>query len=121
MAKNKGFKGYKSEEQKYAPGKKGSGKPKYQNTVKEARVNTRAEAKQSIKNVSKITGKKLTEKDISRKAEKRPNLAKQIDREEKVRKGVRTEKSATKTPVKRSVVTRGRGGAGGGMFNVKNR
>ncbi len=121
MAKNKGFKGYKSDEQKYAPGKKGSGKPKYQNTIKEARVNTRAEAKQSIKNISKITGKKLTEKDISRKAEKRPNLAKQIDREEKIRKGVRTEKPATKTPVKRSVATRGRGGGLGGMFGVKNR
>jgi hypothetical protein len=124
MAKNKGFKGYKSDKQKYAPEKKGSGKPKYKNVIKEARVNTRAEAKESVKSVAKITGKKLTKKDISRKAEKRPNIAKQIDREEKIRKGVRTEKSTTKTPVKRSTVRAGfgRGGAGiGGMFGVKNR
>jgi len=121
MAKNKGFKGYESEEQKYTPPKKGRGKPKYQNVIKEARVNTRAEAKQSIKNIAKITGKKLTKKDISRKAEKRPNIAKEIDREYKIRKGVRTEKPATKTPVKRSVAKFGRGGGIGGMFGVKNR
>lgn len=119
MAKNKGFKGYKSEEQKYTPSKKGTGKPKYQNVVKEARVNTRAEAKQSVKNVAKVTGKKLTKADISRKAEKRPNIAKQIDREYKIEKGVRTAPSSTKTPVKRSV--RSRGGGMGGALSPKNK
>ena len=125
MAKNKGFKGYKSEEQRYEQPKKGRGKPKYQNTVKDARVNTRAEEKDVQKRVGKMAGKKLTKKDVSRKAERLGNIPKRIDREEKVRKGVRTEKPATKTPVKRSTAVRSgggfRGGMGGGMFGIKNR
>ena len=125
MAKNKGNKGNRTGAAVYEQPKKGRGKPKYQNVIKEARVNTRVKEKEAVKTVSKITGKKLTKKDISRKAEKGGNIAKQIDREEKVRKGVRTEKPATKTPVKRSRVVRSgggfRGGIGGGMFGIKNR
>ncbi len=121
MAKNKGNKGNRTGAAVYEQPKKGSGKPKYQNVIKESRVNTRATEKKRVKEIAKITGKKLTKKDISRKAEKMGNIAKQIDREEKVRKGVRTEPSKVKTPVKRSVVSRGRGGGIGGMFGVKNR
>lgn len=122
MAKNKGFKGYKNPEDRYKEPTKGRGKPKYQNVVKEARVNTKSDAKERAKNIAKITGKKLSKKDISRKAAKEPNTARQIDIEEKERKGVRTAKPTTpKVPVKRSTPrggglrAGGRLGGGGGM------
>jgi hypothetical protein len=111
MATNKGSKGNRAGADVYKQPTPGRGKPKYQNVIKEARVNTRTSAKQEVKNVSKVLGKKLTQKDISRKAEKRGNVARQIDIENKERKGVRTPKSTTKVPVKRS----GRGGSLGGL------
>jgi hypothetical protein len=114
MAKNKGFKGYKTEEQRYEQPKKGRGKPKYQNVVKESRVDTKAEDKATAKTVARIAGKKMTKKAASRRADRQPNLPKRIDREEKVRKGVRTNPPATKTPVKRSKAVRSSGGFRGG-------
>ena len=88
----------------------GSGKPKYQDVVKSERTNTKASSKESIKSGSKVLGKKRTKQEVNRKADKKPNVAKQIDREYKERKGVRTAKPSTpKVPVKP------RGGRGGGM------
>lgn len=102
----------------YEPPVKGSGKPKYQNVVKEARINTKKDSTQSAKTMSKITGKKVSDAAAKRKADTKPNVAKMIDREEKVRKGVRTEKPSTpRVPVKG-----GRGGGGiAGAFGIKNR
>ena len=81
---------------------KGSGKPKYQNVIKEARTNTKKSETQVQKNISKITGKKVSDTTAKRKADAKPNTAKQIDREYKVQKGVRTEKPSTpKVPVKK--------------------
>ena len=95
---------YKSNPSKaYEPPVKGSGKPKYQNVIKEARINTKAKETQTQKNISKITGKKLNDAAAKRKADKMPNTAKQIDREYKEQKGVRTAKPSTpKVPVKKS-------------------
>ena len=110
---------YKTKPSKtYEPPVKGSGKPKYQNVVKEARINTKKAAIQSVKTMSKITGKKVSDAAAKRKADKMPNTAKQIDREYKVQKGVRTEKPSTpRVPVKG-----GRGGGGiAGAFGIKNR
>jgi hypothetical protein len=102
MAKNKGFKGYKKEEDRYKPATKGRGKVKYQNVIKEARVNTKSDAKEQAKFVAKLAGKKISDKAASRKADKKVNTARQIDIEEKERKGVRTAKPTTpKVPVKR--------------------
>ena len=85
---------------------KGSGKPKYQNVIKEARVDTKAPRKEEIKNVREITkapGAKVSKTEVMRKASNEPNIAKQIDREYKVEKGVRTESPSTpKVPVKGS-------------------
>jgi hypothetical protein len=89
----------------YDAPKKGSGKPKYQNVIKEARVNTKQAEK-----MERLAGKKLSKSEAQARTRKAVNTAKQIDREEKVRKGVRTEKPSTKkVPVKT------RGGKGGGM------
>ena len=95
-----------------APGKtyeqpvKGSGKPKYQNVIKEARTDTKATRKESIKkgqSILKPIGVKATKQEITRKASKEPNIAKQIDREYKEQKGVRTAKPATpKVPIKKN-------------------
>ncbi len=105
MAKNKGNKG---KAETYAAPKKGSGKPKYKNTVKEVRVNTK-----QAERLESLSGKKLSKSESQARTRKAPNLPKQIDREEKVRKGVRTEKPSTpKVPVKPS---RGGGGMRGGM------
>ena len=91
---------------KYEPTIKGSGKPKYQNVIKEARVDTKAPRKQEIKDFApgrKPVGTKPSKQEITRKAGKAPNIAKQIDRETKVGKGQRTEKPLTpKVPVKKS-------------------
>ena len=95
-----------SSTKKYEPPVKGSGKPKYQNVIKEARVDTKAPRKEEIKNVRQITkapDAKVSKKEITRKASNEPNIAKQIDREYKVEKGVRTESPSTpKVPVKGS-------------------
>lgn len=61
---------------KNLPSKKGSGKVKYKNTTKEARVNT----KEAVKGFPQL---------------KNQNIPKLNDREEKVRKGVRTESPST--------------------------
>ena len=102
-APSTGLKKFLGQEAKmYEPTKKGSGKPKYQNVIKEARVNTkRAEKMESL------AGKKLSKSESQARARKATNTAKEIDREEKVRKGVRTEKPSTK-----KVPVKPRGGAG---------
>lgn len=88
---------------KYDPPVKGSGKPKYQNVVKEARTDTKAPSKASLKTMKELVGKKVTKQELNRKAGKKPNVAKEIDRENKVTKGVRTEKPKTpKVPVKKT-------------------
>ena len=114
---------YKTKPSKtYEPPVKGSGKPKYQNVIKEARVDTKAPGKKAAQGAAKVLRDtrygKPSKEEIMRKESKRPNIAKQIDREEKVRKGVRTEKPSTpRVPVKG-----GRGGGGiAGAFGIKNR
>ena len=121
-APSTGLKKFLGQESKmYEPAKKGSGKPKYQNVIKSERVNTKEPRKEPIKNVSKVLkslGTKTSKQEVTRKAGKSPNIAKQIDREEKVRKGVRTEKPSTKkVPVK----PRGGRGMSGTIGNVENR
>ena len=109
------------ESKMYEPIKKGSGKPKYQNVIKEARVNTkRAEKMESL------AGKKLSKSEAQARTRKATNTAKEIDREEKVRKGVRTEKPSTKkVPVKPRVGGGGLrgplGSLGGGMRGPLNK
>jgi len=94
------------ESKMYDPIKKGSGKPKYQNVIKEARLDTKKPT------ATRVAGKALTKAEAKAKMKKAPNLPKQIDREEKVRKGVRTEKPSTKkVPVK----PRGGSGMRGGL------
>ena len=103
MATNKGAKG---KPETYKETKKGSGKPKYQNVIKEARVNTKKPT------VTRLAGQALTKAKAKAKMKKQPNIPKQIDREEKIRKGVRTAKPSTpKVPVK----VRGGGGLRGGL------
>jgi hypothetical protein len=83
---------------KYEPPVKGSGKPKYQNVIKEARL----EPKKATTPTS-LSGKKLTAEQIKRMAQKKPNLAKEIDREAKMKKGQVTAKPKTpKVPVKKT-------------------
>ena len=86
----------KSSTKKYEPPIKGSGKPKYQNVIKEARIQPKQSATSTMS-----AGKKRSPQEIVRRADRTPNLAKQIDREYKVEKGIRTEKSNVKVPVKR--------------------
>ena len=103
MATNKGAKG---KPETYKEPKKGSGKPKYQNVIKEARVNTKKVT------TARIAGKTLTKAEAKAKANKSPNLAKEIDREAKEKKGQRTAKPSTpKVPVK----ARGGSGMRGGI------
>jgi len=90
------------EEKMYEPRKKGTGKLKYQNVIKEARVDTKKDTKPVA-----VAGKKLTKSEAQARNRKAENIAKQIDREEKIRKGVRTEKPSTK-----KVPVKPRGGAG---------
>jgi hypothetical protein len=98
-----GLKKFLGQEAKmYEPTKKGSGKPKYQNVIKEARVDTKKNTK-----LEALSGKKLTKSEAQARNRKAENIAKMIDREEKVRKGVRTEKPSTK-----KVPVKPRGGAG---------
>jgi hypothetical protein len=122
-APSTGLKKFLGQEAKmYDAPKKGSGKPKYQNVIKEARVNTkRAEKMESL------AGKKLSKSESQARARKAINTAKEIDREEKVRKGVRTEKPSTKkVPVKPRGGAGMRGGlgsfgSGGGMRGSVNK
>ena len=100
-----GLKKFLAQEDKmYEPIKKGSGKPKYQNVIKEARVDTKKPT------VTRVAGKALTKAEAKAKMKKSPNIPKQIDREAKEKKGQRTEKPSTKkVPVK----PRGGGGMRG--------
>ena len=87
----------KSSSKKYEAPVKGSGKPKYQNVIKEARVNTKQASK-----LDSLGGKKLNKSESQSRTRTAPNLAKQIDREYKTQKGVRTAKPTTpKVPVKK--------------------
>ena len=87
----------KSSTKKYEPPVKGSGKPKYQNVIKEARIQPKQSATSTMS-----AGKKRSSQEIVRRADRTPNLAKQIDREYKIEKGVRTAKPTTpKVPTKK--------------------
>jgi len=115
---------YGQEAKKYDPAVKGSGKPKYQNVVKEARLNTKKKPADSIIKVKeKILGKKVTQQQKRAIRNKVDNIPKVIDREAKEKKGQRTEKPSTpKVPVKpRGGGMRGGGGVGSGGFNKANR
>ena len=107
-APSTGLKKFLAQEEKmYEPRKKGTGKLKYQNVIKEARVDT----KKSTKPVA-IAGKKLTKSEAEARNRKSENIAKLNDREEKIRKGVRTAKPSTpKVPIK----PRGGSGMRGGL------
>ena len=89
---------------KYEPPVKGSGKPKYQNVVKEGRLNTKKSQVESTTKVKeKILGKNVTKQEKRAIGNRVANTAKMIDRETKVGKGQRTEKPLTpKVPVKKS-------------------
>lgn len=98
---------------------KGSGKLKYKNTIKEARVNTKQAEK-----MDRLAGKKLTKSEAQARTRNSKNLPKQIAKEEKIRKGVNTEKPKTpKVPVKPRGGMRpgGMGLGGGGGMNRTNR
>jgi hypothetical protein len=115
-----GLKKFLNQEDKmYEPRKKGSGKPKYQNAVKEARLDTKKKPVTSIVKVKeKILGKNVTQQEKRAIGNKVENIAKVIDREAKEKKGQRTEKPSTKkVPIK----IRGGRGMGGTIANVKNR
>jgi hypothetical protein len=86
----------KNPAKKYEPPVKGSGKPRYQNAIKEARINTKQASK-----MSDLAGRKLSKSESQARTRNAPNIAKQIDREYKVQKGVRTEKSNVKVPIKK--------------------
>lgn len=103
-----GLKKFLGQEAKmYDAPKKGSGKPKYQNVIKEARLDTKKPT------ATRVAGKALTKAEAKAKMKKAPNLPKQIDREEKIRKGVRTEKPSTKKVPVKSPKVRGGGGIRG--------
>ena len=86
----------------YDPPKKGTGKPAYKNVIKEERVNTKKSAVESKVLVKNILGKKFNAQEKRAVGNKAPNLAKSIDREEKIRKGVRTQSPSTsKVPTKK--------------------
>jgi hypothetical protein len=115
MATNKGNKG---KPETYEQPKKGSGKPKYQDTIKKVRVNTKKSQVDATVNLKKnIIGKNVTKQEKRAIGNKVANMAKEIDREYKEKKGVRTAKPSTaKVPVK------SRGGRGGGLggLNINN-
>ena len=82
---------------RFDPPVKGSGKPKYKNTIKEARVDTKKDTKLSV-----LAGKKLTKSESAARNRKSENIPKQIAKEEKIRTGVNTAKPTTpKVPVKK--------------------
>ena len=77
---------------------KGSGKLKYKNTVKEARVNTKQAEK-----MDRLAGKKLSKSEAQARTRKATNIPKQIAKEEKIRTGVNTTKPSTKkVPTKKT-------------------
>ena len=81
---------------RFDPPVKGSGKPKYKNTIKEARVDTKKLS------TDRIAGKKLTKSEATARARKTPNLPREIAKEEKIRTGINTAKPTTpKVPVKK--------------------
>jgi hypothetical protein len=103
--------------------KKGSGKPKYKNTIKEARLNTKEGSPLSKSNLKRAAGKKVTKSEAQATRRKEDNTPKAIAKEEKIRTGVNTAKPTTpKVPVKPRGGMRGGGmlGGGGGM-NRTNR
>ena len=92
-----------SSTKKYEAPVKGSGKPKYQNVIKEARLNTKERAVKGIENTKNIVGKQVTQQQRRALGNKVENTAKMIDREAKELKGQRTVKPSTpKVPVKKS-------------------
>jgi len=92
---------------KYDPPVKGSGKEKYQNVIKSERLDTKASSKANLKTIKELVGKKVTKQELNRKAGKKPNVAKEIDREQKITKGVRTAKPTTpKVAVKKKAPTK---------------
>ena len=98
--------------------KKGSGKPKYKNTIKEARLNTKKGSPLSESNLKRVAGKKVTKSEAQASKRKENNTPKAIAKEEKIRTGVNTAKPKTpKVPVKPRGGMRGGGmlGGGGGM------
>jgi len=75
----------------------GSGKLKYKNTIKEARVNTKQAEK-----MDRLAGKKLSKSEAQARTRNAANLPKQIAKEEKIRTGVNTAKPSTpKVPAKK--------------------
>ena len=92
----------KSSTKKYEAPIKGSGKPKYQNVIKEDRLNTKKRSVESTTKVKqKILGKAVTQQEKRSLGNRVENVPKIIDREYKVQKGVRTEKSNVKVPIKK--------------------
>lgn len=90
---------------------KGSGKLKYKNTIKEARINTKQAEK-----LDRLAGKKLTKSESQARTRNSKNLPKQIAKEEKIRTGVNTAKPTTpKVPVKPKGGRGLRGGTLGGF------
>jgi hypothetical protein len=104
----------------YKPPVKGSGKPKYQNVIKEARLNTKKKSVTSTTKVKeKILGKKVTQQEKRAMGNRVENVPKIIDREAKELKGQRTAKSSTlKIPVKPRSGMGSRGNRGGGLGGV---
>ena len=95
---------------------KGSGKVKYQNTTKEARLNTKERSVKGTEKIKNIMGRNVTQQEKRALGNKVTNIPKMIDREYKEQKGVRTAKPSTaKVPVK---PRGGRGGLGG--LNINN-
>ena len=103
--------------------KKGSGKPKYKNTIKEARLNTKEGSPLSKSNLKRVAGKKVTKSEAQASRRKEDNTPKAIAKEEKIRTRVNTEKPSTpKVPVKSRGGMRGGGSlGGGGGLNKANR
>jgi len=82
---------------KFDPPVKGSGKLKYKNTIKEARIDTKKDTRLTV-----LGGKKLTKSESAARNRKSENIPKQIAKEEKIRTGVNTAKPTTpKVPVKK--------------------
>jgi hypothetical protein len=76
----------------------GSGKLKYKNTIKEARVNTKQAEK-----MDRLAGKKLSKSEAQARTRNATNIPKQIAKEEKIRTGVNTAKPSTKkVPTKKT-------------------
>ena len=81
---------------------KGSGKPSYQNVTKPNRINTKERAVDITTHVKEnLVGKTVSNQEKRAIGNRAENVAKQIDREYKEQKGVRTAPPTTpKVPVK---------------------